>query len=61
MPSLPAHCGLARSITDEGSWDGLSADVLYTSTETRAETPTQFPAGELSADGTPARGLIYRR
>ena len=51
---MPAHCGLARPITDEGSCDCLSADVLYSSAETRAETPAQLPAGELSADGTPA-------
>src|SRR5580693_1335119 len=54
IPSLPAHFGLARSITDVGSWDGFSAFVLYTSAEIRAVTPTQFPAGELSADGTAA-------
>jgi hypothetical protein len=57
MPILPAHCGLARSITDEGSCDGGSADVLYTSAETRAVTPAQFPAGELYPGGTAASVL----
>ena len=52
---LPFHFGWARSMAEVGSWLGLSSEVLYTMTLTRAEMPTHSPSGELYVAGVLAR------
>ena len=42
-------------MAEVGSWLGLSSEVLYTITLTRAETPTHLPSGELYRAGVWAR------
>ena len=37
-------------MAEVGSWLGLSSEVLYTMTLTRAETPTHVPSGESYLD-----------
>ena len=44
---MPEYFGSAICRTDVGSWLELIRLGLYTNTLTRADTPTQSPAGEL--------------
>ena len=54
IPIRPAHLGSASAMTDLGSCAGVSCEVLYAITLTRADTPTHLPSGELNLEGVAA-------